>query len=154
MQVLLISQEIFEELGSPSDLSVNSIAAWLRYNIGSLNNLLLTSFELTDDSAEFTPELNEDEKVILKKLYMVYYYARSIQSNLGAAAYDSIQEYSEDGFQIRKTNKNEVAKTYLSLKKMIQDELNQLVSGFKLKRSGPLAVHGNETFSATNPPPA
>jgi len=154
MKLVTIADEIMAALGDPTDISSAAVIFWLQSNIGSLNNTLLTSYTLSSNGAEISPELGHDEKDILKTMYFVYYYGKQIQSNLGAAAYDSVQEVSEDGFFVKKVNKNEVAKTYLSLKRAEMDNLTNLVNGYKLSRSGPAAVYGTDTFTESNPPPS
>ena len=43
-----IADEIYEELGSPSDVSLSLITHWLRNNVGKLNNLIKTSFVVSE----------------------------------------------------------------------------------------------------------
>ena len=64
--VALIAQEIYEELGEPSDFSMSAIAAWLRRNIGGLNNFLNESFSINDQGLEISPALNDIQKYIFK----------------------------------------------------------------------------------------
>ena len=145
-----IADEIYEELGSPSDISNPLISFWLQRNIGRLNSLIQTSYtiESSVSSIEISPTLGEDEKAIYKTLYYIYYYNRLIQNNLGAAAFDAILEVGSDRRTVKMVNKNEVAKTYLALKKANQDELKELINGYALNRSTPLAVAGTDTTAA------
>ena len=90
MKVVDIADEAYRELGSPTDLSIPAIAFWLRTNLGSLNNHINTSFavntttyeveqETTDtEGTSVTIEIAEEEKSILKKLYMLHYYDSKI----------------------------------------------------------------------------
>ncbi len=143
MKLIILATEVYEELSSPDDISPSSVTTWLATNLGQLNSLLLTSYDLTDDSSEITPELGVDEKAIFKKIYIINYYSRQIRSNLGAAAY-TLTSVEEDGFKVVKANRNEIAKTFMSLKRAEMDELQKFLLGYKSKRGGPLAVHSNE----------
>ena len=53
MKVVDIADELFNELGSPTTLSIQAISYWLRSNIGSLSNYLNEDFTLnaTDGAA-------------------------------------------------------------------------------------------------------
>jgi hypothetical protein len=147
MKVLDIADEIFRELSFPSDISISSISFWLRSNVGSLNNLISTSFAVNSSTLEFDADLTEQEKVILKKLYTIHYYDLKIRSTLGAAANDAILEVSSDGATVRKINKNEVSKTYASIKKQESEDLQKLVNGYKSSAATPLQVAGDDTIA-------
>jgi hypothetical protein len=45
-----IANEIYNELGSPEDLSTGSIGYWLSSNVGDLNNLINKKFYIDKDS--------------------------------------------------------------------------------------------------------
>ncbi|MEK6883464.1 MAG: hypothetical protein AABY22_27805, partial [Nanoarchaeota archaeon] len=87
MTVHTIADEIYRELGSPSDYSVPGVTFWLRGHIGDLNNLISTEFSVSStDGATVSPDISEAQKSIFKKLFNLYFYGRKILSNLGAAA--------------------------------------------------------------------
>jgi ABC-type Fe3+/spermidine/putrescine transport system ATPase subunit len=144
--ILDIADEIFTELGSPSDISLSSISYWVRSHIGNLNNLIGTEIDISSETLEFVPEITEEQKSILKKLHDIYYSFKSIQSNLGASAYDIIS-YRSDGAEIRRVDKNNVAKTYLELRSQHQAELDQLVNSYKLGKAIPLQITGDDIFT-------
>ena len=73
-KIVSIADEIHRELASPTDLSIASIAFWLRSNIGELNNLLNLDREIIDTTLELNAELTTQQSVIFKKLYFVHYY--------------------------------------------------------------------------------
>ena len=64
--VTSIAQEIYEEMGEPSDFSIASIAAWVRRNIGGLGNSLNNSYEINSLTLEISPNLSDIEKYIFK----------------------------------------------------------------------------------------
>ena len=91
-----IADEIYEELGSPTDVSISSITYWLRNNVGKLNNLLGCSFSISESDYELTTSLDTQQKDIFKKIYLIYYYQRKISSNSTAMGYDSIMQLDRD----------------------------------------------------------
>ncbi len=149
MKVVDIADEIFRELDFPSAISISSITFWLRSNIGSLNNLIDTSFTVDSTTLEFSADLTEQEKSILKKLYIIHYYNLQIRSTLGAAANDAILEVSSDGATVRKINKNEVSKTYVAVKRQETEDLQKLVNGYKSSAAAPLQVAGDDTVAGS-----
>lgn len=150
MKVIDISIEIFKELSEPSDISVAAISFWIRSNVGSLNNLIGTEYTLNAESLyEFSPDIGEREKSILKKMYAIYYYGKKVLSNLGAAASSSLLEVTSDGATVRQINKNEISKTYLALKNNEQEDLDKLVFGYKGDAVSPLQVTGDDNIPAS-----
>ena len=153
MKIVDIADEVFRELGSPSDLSIPAIAFWLRSNIGTLNNHIhmafkinATTFEVehTNPDASIRP-IEQEESAILKKMYFVYDYDKKLRSVLGAASLDSIIQISDLGTSIRKINKNEIGKTYNQVKKQEQEELNKMIAAYKISASTPRQVAGDDT---------
>ncbi len=149
MKVVDIADEIFRELDFPSAISISSIAFWLRSSVGSLNNLIDTSFTVNSTTLEFSEDLSEQEKSIIKKLYIIHYYDMQIRATLGAAANDAILEVTSDGATVRKINKNEVSKTYVSIKRQESEDLQKLVNGYKSSSAAPLQVAGDDTVAGS-----
>jgi len=148
MKVIIIAEEIFSELGSPADLGVNAISCWLRANVGALNNQIFTSYTLSDNGSEISPELGLEEKAIFKKMYAVYWYSQQVRNNLGAAAY-SFVSLSQDGDTIQTVNKNELSKSYIQMKRMETEELTSLVSSYKQRSAVPRQVAGDDLVPAS-----
>jgi len=153
-KIVDISDEIYRELGEPSDLSIASIAFWLRTNIGDLNILINKKFYITDDTLEIGieegsgDEFKDIEKSIFKMLYSMHYYERLFRNALGAASTDSTIEIDQNGFRAKRVNKNELAKTYSDLRKQIADELQVLTKNYNLNEARPLQVAGDDTIEA------
>lgn len=147
MTIAIIADELFRELERPSEMSVPSIGFWLRNHIGDVNNLLSTSYEVSSDSISIVPELGEQEKSILKKLFNIYYYETTARRFLGAAAVDVVLELSSDGGTIRTVNKNEISKSYLKLQKEEKESLDSLVRGYRIRSVSPLQVAGDDTVA-------
>jgi len=151
-KIVDISDEIYRELGEPSDLSLSSIAFWLRTNIGDLNILINKKYYITEDTLEIGieegsgDEFKDVEKSIFKMIYSIHYYERLFRNALGAASTDSLIEINQNGFSARKINKNELAKTYAQLRKQIVDELEILTKNYNLNEARPLQVAGDDTI--------
>jgi hypothetical protein len=90
-------------------------------------------------------EIQPEESSILKKMYVVHYYDQQIRSTVGAASTDPVVEVASDGSRVRKINKNELSKTYISLKKEEYSELIDLINAYKLRKASPVQVAGDDT---------
>jgi len=91
--------------------------------------------------------IQPEEASILKKMYVVHYYDQQIRSTVGAASTDPIVEVASDGSRVRKINKNELSKTYISLKKEEYSELTDLINAYKLRKASPVQVAGDDTVA-------
>jgi hypothetical protein len=89
--------------------------------------------------------IQAEESSVLKKMYIVHYYDQQIRSTVGAASSDPVVEVASDGSRVRKINKNELSKTYISLKKEEYAELTDLINAYKLRKSSPVQVAGDDT---------
>ena len=96
-------------------------------------------------SAPAIVAIQPEEASILKKMYIVHYYDQQIRSTVGAASTDPIIEVASDGSRVRKINKNELSKTYIALKKEEYSELIDLINAYKLRKSSPVQVAGDDT---------
>ena len=150
MKVVDISDQIYRELDSPTDLSIPAVSFWLRSNVGVLNNYINTKFLVNAvleivDSDDLTLEIGLEEVAILKKMYFLHDYEKKLRSVLGAAALDAVIQISDLGTSIRKVNKNEVGKTFSQIKKQEVEELYKMISAYKISASSPRQVAGDDT---------
>jgi len=156
MKVVDISDDIYRELGSPSALSIPAIAFYVRGSVGALNSHINTVYMLnasleieetvTDNSdTTVTTEIGIAEAAILKKMYMVHFYDAKIRTNLTALDSDTIVEVTDQGSSVRKVNKNEVSKTLLSIRNQEYEGLQKLISQYKISKSSPNQVAGDDT---------
>ena len=151
-KIVDVADEVYRELGEPADISIASVAYWLRTNIGKLNVLLNKPYLISDTTLEiYSSDEAKDpfginEKAIFKKIYTVYYYERLFRNALGAASTDSVIDISQNGFSARKINKNELAKTYSELKKQADAELKILTDKYEINEIAPLQVAGDDTI--------
>jgi hypothetical protein len=136
-KIVDIADEIYRELGAPPDISIPSVAFWLRTNLGKLNILINKRYTINTLDLEvdaISPEtFTITEKAILKKMYNISYYDRQIikligRSNslnlistdttssgdnisTGISSSDTI-EISENGFLYRKSNSESTNQIY------------------------------------------
>jgi hypothetical protein len=143
IKVIDISDEIHRELGQPDDLSVAAINFWIRANFGRLNSLISTDFILVGN--EFSPEIGDSEKAILKQIYLVHYYDNLVRRQLGAAGLETVVEVQSDGASVRRVNKTEIGKTYLQAKNAETQNLANLVTAYKSNACTPRQVAGDDT---------
>ena len=154
MKVVDISEEIFREIGKPTDLAIPAIAYWVRTNIGSLNNYLHSSYsingatlEIEETVDETTTEIGENEKAILKKMYMVHYFELKLKSHILTLSTDTIISVEDDGSRVTKLNKNEISKTFTQIKGQEFEELQKLISAYKISKSKPCQIAGDDTVA-------
>ena len=155
-KIVDIATELYDEFGEPSDLSIPSIAYWLRSNVGDLNILINKKFYIDENTLEITSDDESDifgniEKSIFKMLYSIHYYERMMRVSLFNATLDSVVSISDEGSSVTKINKNEMAKTYATLRKQISDELNTLTKNYNLNEAKPLQVVGDDTIPGLYP---
>lgn len=155
-KIVDIADELYREMGEPADLSIASIAFWLRTNIGDLNITINKEYTINETTLEIEiPEgdtFGSTEKSIFKMLFSIHYYERLLRNALGAASTDSTVEINENGFSARKVNKNELAKTYAQLRKQINDELIELTKNYNLNEARPLQIAGDDIYQDTTRP--
>ena len=159
MKVVDIADEIYREMGSPSDTSVPTISFWIRSNIGALNNH--TNMEFTIDGTTLEISYLDDDDVaisldleevsILKKMYLIYDYDNKLRTVTGAASWDAVLEINDAGTSIKKINKSEIGKTLAQLKKEEVAQLNNLINSYKLREAKPRQVAGDDTVEGIFP---
>ena len=156
MKIVDIADEVHRELGSPTTLSIPAISFWVRTNIGSMNNHLNSTFDINATSFEIEDEagnqISQHEVSIIKKMYHIHHYDGKLRDVLSTATTDSVVRLASDGSSIQKINKNEQAKTYLSLRNILSTELSAIVSNYKNRDIQPLQVAGDDTTAATHVP--
>lgn len=150
MKVIELAQEIFtSSLNSPTDIGVSNISFWLRENIGKLNNVIAKDFSV-DANAQISPDLNNKEIAIFKLLYLLAYYDMQIRNSLGASSVNMTVEISDFGTTVRQVNRNELAKTWLQLRKAAKEELDGQVRDYNINQVKPMQVAGDDTTWSTN----
>lgn len=155
MKVVDIADEIYRELGAPSDLSISAISFWVRTNIGELNNYIFSTYSIDATSLEVKDEddveILQEAVAILKKMYSVHNYDLEIKKNLISISTDSIIEVSDQGSSVRKINRNEVSKTLSNLRKQEIDALTDLITAYRMNKTEPRQVAGDDTIEGAYP---
>ena len=144
MTTTSIADEIFRELDEPADCSIPKIAFWLQTNVGTLN--LKLGSAITVENGVLSDDLSLAAESVFKSLFKIDYLKRQINKNLGAAAYSSISEVKEGNRTVKRTNKNDIAKSYLAAKESEEKNLNGLIAAYKQNSFG-----GGESSYVPNP---
>jgi hypothetical protein len=142
--VTSIAQEIYEEMGEPDDFSIAAIAAWVRRNIGGLNNSLNVSFSIDDATLEIKPNLSDTQKYIFKKMYSIYFFDIKIKST-GSLAINDYVSIKDDIGVVQKLNKNEVLKSFYNIRQQEYKELKDSINKYEINEVSPLQVAGDDT---------
>lgn len=87
------------------------------------------------------------EKDIYKEIFKVKYYEGQVNKFLYAAQFDTIIEVEEGDSHVRRLTKNDLAKTYLALKKEANDRLIYLTHLYKFNTAIGDQVVGDDTYS-------
>ena len=122
MKVVDIADEIYRELGSPSGLSIPVLTFWIRANMGALNNhihegyFINSDLEIVKTEDDSDHEIGEEEKAIIKKMYMVYHYDNLVRETMGAASLDTVIEIESDDTRVKKLTKMSRARLTLPSK--------------------------------------
>ena len=146
--VASIAQEIYEEMGEPSDFSIAAIAAWVRRNIGGLGNMINKSFSINDQTYEISPNLSDIEKYIFKKMYSIYFFDLKIKST-GSLAINDYTVVKDDIASVQKLNKNEVLRNFYQIRQQEYKELKDFVDKYGLNEVSPLQVAGDDTIAGS-----
>ena len=153
--LLEVSTQVHQDLGSPDSPTVGVIQYWLRHHVTDLNNAINTSYTISATDGSIEPDLGDQESSIIKRMYMVYFYDHKIRENLGAAAIDPVLEVAENGAVVRMVSRNNLALSYVQMKKAEKDTLDQLIHFYRTNSATPQSVEGDDTtdvdYDGTNP---
>ena len=153
MLVVDLANEIFIDESSPTNTSIAAISFWIRGQIGRINSLLCEDFSI-NNSLEVI-DCNGDSfdinaVAIIKQLYRLYALQLQINNHMNLLLVDSLLSVEDTfgGGKFTRHNKNEIAKTLISMRKDEIQILNRLVSSYKINKSNPKQVAGDDTISA------
>ena len=131
----------FDNLTGAAQISgeIQSVSGWLQQNIGMLNSLINTSFSGED------PNWLLEEPNIYSQIYLGHYYRKKSRDTLrGIDESADFITLREGDTVITRTNKNEIAKTYLSLAKESEEALKDLIYKYNAYNSSPIQVAGRD----------
>ncbi len=133
-----LAANVWEEIGQPTDVSIQNIHGWFIANVGKLNSYIDTCF-VNVDGTGISPDMTNRETAVFGQLYKIKYYERMVSTNLGAGAY-AITELRDGDTVIRTASKTELAKTYKDIKNQEHVVLKDLVNAYKRDQSIPKGV--------------
>lgn len=140
-------------MGEPTNTSIPAISYYIRGQLGAINNLLFEDFYIDNTTYEILDgggiEIDINAVAILKQIYRIYDYNLRIRSNMNSLTTDSILRVEDDGSSVQRTNRNEVSKTFASLKSSEESILKDLITAYKMKLSSPQSVTGDDTIVGT-----
>ena len=84
-------------------------------------------------------------------MYSVYFFDLRIKSTASLASTDFITIKDDIG-SVQKANKNEILKSYISVRKQEYDELQDFVNKYELNEVTPLQVAGDDTIPGVYDP--
>ena len=149
MKIVDLADQIFRELGEPSDLTIPAISYWIRSNVGGLNNYINSSYKVKESTLEIVDgdgkEIGLDDAVVLKKMYTIHFYDLKIRKNIGVVETETIISVSDGEQSVTKINKNQITVALTSLKRAEEAELHRLVTAYKSDKSSPQQVAGDDT---------
>jgi hypothetical protein len=148
---------IYNELGEPSDYPPQKINAWVldNANLGKLNNLIGTCFSgvaYTNDCGNVTgygiePAIRNDQLAIYKMLFD-YEYFKSESRNIAksSATFGSDWTRLQEGdSSITKINKNEISKNFRALSRDAKEDLDKAVKLYLKYNAIPDQIAGDDT---------
>lgn len=134
-----MSQFIWTEIGSPTDLSLPSIQSKLVSNpyLGTLNNLIVTCF--SGISGQISPEMTQDQQAVYSLLYQRDYYTTKLNQVLQGYA-TSFTRLQEGDSSISRSSTADVARVYRDMQKQLNDQLIFLVNSYRQNEGQPSSV--------------
>lgn len=146
-----LSTEIYEnEFDSDTGYaSLSLISGWLANNVGMLNTKIFSSFSTSDESSDtyLTPtgSFKQEEAAIYKQIYLYEFYTKKTRQVLrGVDSSVDFLSLREGDTMITRTNKNELAKTYRGLANDAREEMEKLITDYKLYQAAPVQVAGED----------
>lgn len=127
-----VATGIWEQIGSPTSISVSSIYTKL-ISSGSVGKLdiLINGCHYIDSGECIAPVLSSEEISIYEQLYLVDYYAKAALQTQGAPGTLQWTSLAEGDTKISRANPNEIAKFYKDLQKAAQTQLDNLVDLYR-----------------------
>lgn len=159
MKVTDIADEVYRELGNPTDTSIPPIAYWFRANVGKLNTAINKEYFVDASTLEVMEpdpndpnspptifeEIGEDEKAIFKLLYIVHYYDLQIRKNVLSFDTRRAIEVQSDGHSVRLVSPTEIGKTLYMFRKGLADDLKQWITWYRIAHAVARQVAGDDT---------
>lgn len=118
----------------------SQISGWYAANVGTLNNLLNTSFSGVD------PEINEEAKAIFNSLFLSSYYERQARNAargvLISTQGENILSVSDGDNKIQFANRSEIAKTFRGMATDAMSAAEKAADKYCMFASRPQSING------------
>jgi len=137
---------IWNDLGSPSDLSVPSIQTKLTSEafLGQLNSLTANCYSLV--TGDISPVLGNREQGIYAMMYEKDFYTRKLNQLMAGDAIMWTRVQDGDSSIVRSDLVN-VARLYRDMQKQLDEQLNMVIGSYRKGRAMPSSV---DYFTLTN----
>lgn len=145
------------ELSESELISVPSLSAYYRANVGDLNNLIGSSYTLNNEpgtanylelvnNGNINSLIDDGAAQIYKYVYLLSYYSRLVRNFTGVGNYQILTEATSDGGTLRFDARLGYAKLYVQLRKDVEETLNRLVNKYKFRNQTAVDVQGDDKF--------
>lgn len=160
-----IANQIYFNAGSPTYTSIPAISFWIRSKVGTINTLLyedfsvvtsptatnsqgqsLSQWQIYDGNGNQIPEL---AVAVFQQLYRLYDLEIQIRNTMNSLSSDSTILVDDNGSRIKRTDKNEIAKTLIVLRKDEIKILNDLITAYRCGSSCPSQIAGDDTTAGS-----
>lgn len=133
---------IYEDLGSPTDITVSYISGWLYNHIGDLNIAIDQTYSGLNET--ISPFPSGDEQAIYQNMFNIKYYNRASLSSIGAAGTSSWTEIEDDGSRVKRVSKLDLSKSYLAMAKSANEDLATQIAAYQMNRARPQQSVGDD----------
>ncbi len=134
--------QLLEAVGDTSTRN-ESVAIWLRSNLGILNSYLATEFTISGEN-HIAPEFNSIQSGIYNEMYICSWLKKKARTTLGLMEVDWTEMEGEDQGKIKKVSYAEKSKTYQAMSKDCEVNFKELVKTYK---GGSFATPQQITFN-------
>ena len=139
--ILLLAQDIYIDLGQPSNLSIGYISGYITSpgTLGDLNNKLNGSFTLTGVAPCIADPFAAEEAAVLESMFKIQYYQQQSLAALanGGSFWTSL---SEGDTRVSRVDAVKISKGFLDLKTDALKELRLQIHDYNLRLSVPQQV--------------
>ena len=149
----LFATGLWEDLGSPADISALSISGWVTQTntLGTLNNLINQCYTGAQGSY-VCPDLTNTEFAILGTMYTMRFYRNRANSLAGAGGTTPMWYTLKEGDStISRANPSEMMKTFQSMSINAREGLDKMVSYYNKYSNGGTVPRSVNFYTLENP---
>jgi hypothetical protein len=137
-----LARDVFTtEFDSDTTITTFSqISGWFAASVGSLNNLINTSFSGAD------PEIDEEARAIFQSMYLAGYYERQARNAargvISSANGENILSVSDGDNKIQFANRSEIAKTFRGMATDAANAAERAADKYCMYGARPQSING------------